>query len=122
VAVDERVVWPMSGSADGGEVNKWGRHYPFGGVLDPAMMTWSPLHELTAPDSGLIGYPVAVGDSVLIEGQLLRPSTRIWTTVPPGPWQATGGMAVVGSDHSLMVWGGSTDTGSTDQGYLFTLG
>ena len=122
MAVDERVVWPMSGSADGGEVNGWGRPYPFGGVLDPAAMTWSPLPVSSAPDSGLAGYPVTVGDSLLVDGQLLRPSTQTWTKVPSGPWRARTSMSVVGSEHSLMVWGGSTDTDNTNEGYLLELG
>ena len=52
------IVNPSIGSANGGEVNNWGRQYPFGGILTPPAQ-WSPLPPLPArrrpvpgPDGG----------------------------------------------------------------------
>ena len=38
----DRVMNPSIGSADGGQINNWGRAFSFGGILDPASGAWSP--------------------------------------------------------------------------------
>ena len=51
-----RLVDPTLGGADGGEVNGYGRTIPFGGALDPATATWSPL--VGTPDEYSGGWAV----------------------------------------------------------------
>lgn len=53
-----KLVSPVPGSADGGEVCNWGRSYPNGGVFDTATSTWSALPR--PPTDAIAG---AVGDA-----------------------------------------------------------
>jgi hypothetical protein len=48
-----RLVNPSPGGADGGEVNNWGRTYPYGGVYDTATDRWAPL---TDEDRALVAH------------------------------------------------------------------
>ena len=65
------LVTPMLGSEDGGEVNNWGRRYPYGGIFDTSTSTWLPLPTPRggAHAAGVIGSRdalyFATGGSVL---------------------------------------------------------
>lgn len=118
VAVAGRVVFPGLGGADGGDVNNWGREYPFGGVLDLATGEWRELPDVgdeatPAPLSGVV-----VGDRVVVGDGLLDPVTGAWLRLPALPGRAATELAVAAGDGALLVWGGATTSGNLDAGHL----
>jgi len=120
VWVHDLVVFPMTGSADGGEVGNWGRDYFNGAILDPVAGTWTELPQPRVGHSGLEGILGSVGDRTLVGGQLLDPRTREWTRVPQSPWGSayrTSQTITTGPD-SIFVWGGSDDNQNLTEGYL----
>ena len=120
VPVADRVVFPMTGSADGGKVNGWGRDVPYGGILDPATDAWNPLPTPPGGRSGLEGYGASVGRRALVGGHLLDPSIERWTRLPRAPWDSRlRGQTVLASADRLLVWGGAVEGGgSVADGYL----
>jgi hypothetical protein len=118
IAVAHRVVFPGTGSADGGEVGNWGRSYPEGGILDPVTGRWQPLPD-PPPGPGLDGFVRRVGDRTFVAGHLLQPATRAWTPVPQPPWSARSrGQTVLTNASAVFVWGGSLDDTNLAEGYL----
>jgi hypothetical protein len=90
-------------------------------------MTWSSLPSAPRRDSGLDGYLCTVGHATLVGGHLLHPrvedaTKQAWTVLPRSAWGELRSQTVLGNDTQLLVWGGSTDTANTDQGYLLTTG
>lgn len=79
------LVTPMLGGADGGEVNNWGRSYPYGGIFDSSTSAWLPLPTppAGAQGAGVIGtrnaFYVATG------GSLLDLESRSWIDLPRLP-------------------------------------
>jgi hypothetical protein len=107
VTVGTRVVWPGTGSADGGQVGNWGRSYPEGGIFAASTASWQPLPR--APWKPVLGCCAAVvGNRLLVGGQLLDPATGRWTRVPPLPGGEPVAAAVIGGPDTLLVWGGAT--------------
>ncbi len=124
VAVGSRVVWPGTGSADGGAVGNWGRSYPEGGILNLSSGTWQALPRPPWPPA-LDCCTTVVGDRVLVGGQLLDPATGRWAQVPQLPGVTRRAATVVGSPRTLLVWGGATTGTRPDNlatGYLLTPG
>lgn len=80
-----RLVDPTPGSADGGEVNNYGRTIPYGGALDPAAGTWATLAG--TPEEFTGGWPVeapgrrysAVQGWIYDDGAPSRDAGRGWT-------------------------------------------
>lgn len=100
-----RVVWTSTDSADGGEVNNWGRSYPDGGILDPATGRWSSLPE--PPQAP--GYPglfMTVDGQAAVGGHLLDPVTRTYTEIPAAPGARRTAETVVAGDGAVLAWGG----------------
>lgn len=118
--VADRVVFPMTGSADGGKVGNWGRDYFNGAILDPATGTWTSLPKPRNGRSGLEGVIGSVGDRTLVGGQLLQPVTREWTRVPRAPWGQgyRTSQTIVTSPDAVFVWGGADDQHNLAEGYL----
>lgn len=116
----DRVVFPLTGSEDGGKVGNWGRDYANGGILDPVTGTWTALPQPVNGHSGLEGVLGTVGDRVLVGGQLLQPATRAWTRVPRSPWGQgyRSSQTIVTSPDAIFVWGGATEQDNLDEGYL----
>ena len=109
VAVAGLVVFPDTGSADGGEVSNWGRSYQMGGIYDPATGTWSDLPVLKSPPEGLVSVwsdSSVVGARVLASGHLLDPVSRTWTLLEPPPGGNRQGQSVVASPDGVLVFGG----------------
>jgi hypothetical protein len=110
----ERLVGVEVGGADGGEVDGWGRWYPFAGALDPGTGTWSPIDgvpdwdELQDSDWRI---EAAAGPLVATAGRVYDDATGAWTRLghPDSPltWELTG----VWADDRLVVVGGADDDG-----------
>lgn len=112
-----RVVWPELGSADGGQVNNWGRHYDYGGIYDPDADSWTPLP--TPPSGGpLPGTAIVASGLVEVGGHLLNPVTLEWTTVPALPAGERVGATTIGGDENVLVWGGGSYETPAPDGYL----
>ena len=101
-----------SGSADGGQVNNWGRRVPFGGILDTTTDTWLPLSEHPAGDSdepGSAGVLTAEGATYwAVKGWALDARTDAWIELPSraGSNRRTG-ETIVAAGHDLFVFGGA---------------
>jgi len=124
VAVAGLVVFPDTGSADGGEVNNWGRSYPMGGIYDPAAGTWSDLPVLKSPPEGLLyvwSDSSVVGDRVLASGHLLDPMSRSWTVLEPPPDGNLQGQTVVAGPDGVLVFGGWNGSQQSNRLALLTL-
>jgi hypothetical protein len=110
-----QLVNPYLGSADGGEVNGWGKSYPMGGILDGATTTWLPLpdgapqpeHEgaVTPVAGALSGTSASFAD---IEGQVLDASSDTWLAMshPTGTATEFPPVVAVGRDAVAYVDGG----------------
>lgn len=120
--------WPVANqlvnvsavTADGGQVNGWGRDYPYGGILD-LETGWSALPGAApvVPPRDLFGPVDGSGSGVAVaEGLALSPATGRWERVPIIAQDASGaevdlpqtaaGSAVLASDDGpvVFVWGG----------------
>jgi hypothetical protein len=126
-AVSGHVVFPYTGSADGGEVNNWGRSYPEGGIFDPSDSSWTALPDppsatgLAGVDlsgSGSDGSGLNVGNRVLVAGHLLDPATGGWLVVPEPPWASLTGASIVANTDTILVWGGAADGDNFADGYM----
>lgn len=118
VAAGGRVVFPELGSADGGEVNNWGRSYPMGGVYDPADGSWDGLPDIDEPDRPTRLPAIAVGDRVVVGDGLLDPVDGGWEALPDQPWGDLYEQAVASGGGVLFVWGGATAEENVADGYL----
>jgi hypothetical protein len=124
--VGELVVFPLTGTADGGEVNNWGRDVPFGAILDPASGTWRGLPD-PPPGGGLLGELLVAGKLTVVGGHLLDPATGQWTLVPDLPPPDRTAAASAADADRIFVWGGATATQNPDatenlgDGYVLTL-
>jgi hypothetical protein len=104
-----RLVSPLLGGADGGEVNGWGRFVPYGGVLDPRPGVWSRLPDPPTRDG--FGAGVLVRDRANYfghRGWVLDVSAGRWTAIPEldrGPLVTGRSAGAAGRD--LVVFGGA---------------
>jgi hypothetical protein len=114
------VVFPHTGTADGGEVDNWGRDVAFGGILNPGTGEWQPLPD-PPPGGGLIGALLVSAGRTVVGGHLLDPATGDWTLVPDLPPPDRTSPAVAAGDSAILVWGGATATDNLGDGYLLTL-
>jgi len=116
VPVGDRLVNPSLGGEDGGEVNGWGRTYPYGGILDLRSGAWSALPN--PPAAGGKDGPLVAGVGVLTpssghffneRGWVLDTATDRWIRIPriiepPGYVQSR---TVVSAGRDLFVFGGA---------------
>ena len=116
-AVGGRVVFPERGSADGGEVNNWGRPFPHGGVFNPSDSSWTPLPDPPA-GAGLGWEALTVGGNALVGGHLLDPATSDWTVVPPPPGPERYSTTILANADTIVVWGGASADQNLADGYL----
>jgi hypothetical protein len=115
LAAGDRVVFPFSGSQDGGAVATWDRPYPSGGIFDPGDNSWKDLPALPAGielDEYADGRPPqVVGYEVLIGGRLLLdPMALTYTELPEPTWAPRIQATVITGLDSILVWGGVTYT------------
>lgn len=126
-AVADEIVFPESGSADGGQ-NSWGRSYPMGGIYNTTADQWSSLPE---PSMGA-GYAIAgvLGESnagyVSEQGHVLRAADREWIDVPALPTSPGDAFnrTVVAAGTDLFVLGGESWSGGDgeilDEAYIWS--
>lgn len=110
LAIDGRLVNPTPGSSDGGEVNRFDRPYPHGGILDPASGVWSPLPDVPEiPDGESLRIARVVGDDRLAvgyDGWALLPEKERWVRIEPPPdGPGTDSAIAVGSGQLYLVGG-----------------
>ena len=101
------LVTPVLGGADGGEVNNWGRSYPYGGIFDTATQTWSDLPAPTPGDggAGVIGSGAAL--YLTPGGSLLDLESSAWIQLHAIPDHRAGDeRAVVSAGADAFVFGG----------------
>jgi hypothetical protein len=111
VVVGDLIAFPTTGSADGGQVNNWGRSYTFGGIYDTTADTWSALPE-PAADGGFNGAGAIDAEGGTYEsanGRVLDVSAAQWIEIPPLTY-ADGadvfGQTIVAMGRTLLVVGG----------------
>lgn len=112
-----RLINPTLGSADGGEVNGWGRAYPNGGVFDLATREWSGLPDPPAEEYGVAAGVVGHDGARFFgyRGHVLDASSGAWRSVPTlDELMAVDGRTVVTAGSDLVVFGGTdwTEGGS----------
>lgn len=103
-----RLVLPALGSAEGGQVNGWGRSYNEGGILDPHTGEWSDL-----PNAPKVGrgdsFPGCAADATrtFCSGWALDVANSRWAPLPAidGGAPSHAGSAIVRNE--LIVWGGT---------------
>jgi hypothetical protein len=112
----ERIVNPSLGTADGGEVNNWGRSYPFGGIFDVAAGAWFPLPDM--PDdprhywTGVLGREGALFTGLV--GYYLDLDSGTWDQLPgldPDGFSGRRNVLAAGPDV-IVLFGERWDTGS----------
>jgi hypothetical protein len=118
-AHDGRLVLAALGSADGGETNNWGRHYPNGGELEAGPGRWLGLPD---PPAGADEFSAGIvaGDRADFWGQqgwVLDAVSGAWTRVPPLDAGDDGvtGRSVAAAGRDLLAFGGARwPTGSME--------
>lgn len=111
VAIGSSVVFPAPGSADGGEVNNWGRRYPYGGTYQVDTDSWTSFKETPQEIAGVVGEADAAYISV--KGQVLDMTDQSWITIPEFPFFTEGeiyNQTVVTAGMDLFVFGGEVWT------------
>lgn len=119
------VVNPSLGTGDGGQINNWGRSYPFGGMLNIATETWSPLPDPPQSYGPYQGLSVG-GDEILVSGGwVFQVPMGTWTPLARPSDAADEGEAAVWAGDRLFVWGGARwDDGAAtllNNGWTFAL-
>ena len=109
----DRLINPSIGSADGGQVNNWGRAFPFGGILDPVSGAWSPLPDTPAVANVYQGLSVG-GPEFLVssEGFVLHAPTLKWAPLTKPRVGEEAGAASVWAGDRLVLWGGVRSNGA----------
>ncbi|MEU4425682.1 hypothetical protein AB0F81_34095 [Actinoplanes sp. NPDC024001] len=108
LAAGSTLVNPTLGGADGGQVNNWGRSYPYGGSLAPASGVWSSLPNPPRGDTFAAGArtgttAIYFGD----RGLVLDTTTGSWQQVPAIPGERVTGRTVVAAGVRMLVFGGA---------------
>jgi hypothetical protein len=117
-AHDGRLVLPLLGGADGGEVGNWGRTYPYGGVLDVSAGRWLPLPDGPDGDSAFAAGVVA-GEHAQLDGAggwVLDLAAEEWVPVPQLDSEdaVVSGRRTAAAGREMIVFGGARFGG--DQG------
>ncbi len=109
----DRLINPSIGSADGGQVNNWGRAFPFGGILDPVSGAWSPLPDPPAAANVYQGLSVG-GPEFLVssDGLVLHVPTLTWAPLTKPRVGEEAGAASVWAGDRLFLWGGVRSNGA----------
>jgi len=110
VVVGDRIVFPHSGSSDGGQVNNWGRSIAHGGVYDTANGQWTPLPDGAGDGALDVGGVISADGSDVwsINNSLVDLDAGAWRQVRLGSDKAAEvtGRTVVATDSQIVVFGG----------------
>lgn len=112
VTMGAEIVFPRAGEADGGEVNNWGRSYPYGGIFDTETDTWFALPDPARDDgfsiAGVLGSDAAA--YLDVHGAVLDMTRDSWITIPDlSPAQSeTFNRTIVAAGTELFAFGGET--------------
>ncbi|MEN0128007.1 MAG: hypothetical protein AAGC49_01105 [Brevundimonas sp.] len=118
IATDDGLVFPETGTSDGGEVNGWGRAYPNGGIYDVEKRTWAPLPGPSV--AGSTPAPlVAAGDRAVTGVAVIDVGAGTSVDLPDVPWGEDDQPSFAASPTSVLAWGGAAD--ETALGYLLDL-
>ena len=117
-----RVVNAVPPTSDGGQVNNYGRHYPHGGMLDPATGEWFGLPEGVPANGGCAddgtGFdshpgPFAAGPNIVVnKGLALHVSQARWEAVPCNAPRANAKFASTWAFDGLVTFGGYESRGA----------
>jgi hypothetical protein len=119
--VGSRLVNPTLGGTDGGEINNYGRTYPFGGVIDPASGRFTPLPKAPRAKPYDESAGVVTADGALYrgsEGLLLDALTDSWITIPSLPDGRAAARTTVAAGTDMFVFGGGVWPGPDGKGEL----
>jgi hypothetical protein len=105
----DRLVNAAIGSADGGQVNNWGRAHPYGGIFDPASGTWSELPDTPDVLGEVTGFWATGGGwAISGDGWAFHAGSSSWVALRrPAAGMAEEGQAAVWAGDRLFVFGGS---------------
>ncbi len=108
LAVGPLLVDSADGSADGGQVDNWGRSYPYGASFDAATEAWKSLPADRPSGAWSLPHPVR-GDTGIVttDALWLDPIRGAWTPIPI-PATPTTDAAIAWAGDRLFVWGGSS--------------
>jgi hypothetical protein len=110
IADGSTLVNPTLGGADGGQVNNWGRTYPYGGVLDVAGNRWALLPEAPAGATLAAGAVTGTGGHYSVPGGwVLDLERERWWRVPAfvDAMAGTTDPTVVAAGRILFIFGGA---------------
>lgn len=111
-----RIVVPNLGSADGGDVNNWGRAHPYGAVFDVHANSWSDLPEAVSTSSGGV---IGLGHGLYLStaGPVLDTTSGRWIDVPSfsGDGGITTEQLVIAAGRRAFVFGGARWDGSAGE-------
>ena len=114
----ERLVDLDIQTADGGEVQGWGRAYPYGGRLDPTTGAWTALPDAPDPERDSVdGWHVNAADGPLLAGwgYVYDDSTGRWVALGSPESAVDVDQSAVWADGRLIVFGGvDEETGYQD--------
>ena len=122
VAVGREVIFANSGSADGGQVNNWGRSYPYGGIYNVDRDEWrslpAPADDDTFQIAGVIGPDNSLVNSSA--GHVLLANGERWIETPYAPFDFDGvfNQSVAATDTSIFVFGGEQWAPAAAEGTL----
>jgi hypothetical protein len=105
----ERLVDLDIQSADGGEVQNWGRFYPYGGRLDPTTGDWTALPDAPDPERDSVdGWSLNAFDGPLLAGwgYAYDDDAGRWVTLGAPRTSVDVDQSAVWADGRLIVFGG----------------
>lgn len=96
----------LNGEVDGGEVNRYGRSYKTGGILDVRNERWLE-HSDPPARPNQTWAQVAMDDEVVIDGLAYDPEEDSWRVLPELPLEPREFPVTVWTGTELVVWGGA---------------
>lgn len=110
------VVNPSLGGADGGQVNNWGRMFPYGGMLDVDGAAWLALPNPPPEGPSYPAGPVGGGDTAINgHGWALDVGRLAWERVGGPVGGPEFGAAAAWAEDRLVLFGGTRFVGNVGE-------